>query len=365
MFVIRLTSSPHFYTCLYVAVCLFTAFNVLAVAFLLVHQRRLKRTEATKELLRHKISAAIITAEDASKELPPPVSAADNEAYGEATASIIESFEGEMAERASQLIYKFGVDVYYKRLARGSTWYKRAYAVDILSSLKLKKNRDFFLSVFRSETSAVVKYRILYGLSLLVRDQEDVYSLSALLKKMPYLTAKYTEDLFFNAINALKNRGVKEEFDLFLKRALAAPEITPKVKRDCLAACHAAGSTGTSPVIREYYNAFPDEPEIIIVCVKILVALGDFAVLPEVLRHKDWRVRLTALKYAHLCASDVSAGLVSLLHDPNYHIRINAAMALYRLGPQGLRLLAAESASGDKFAADAARYALNTPGAAL
>ena len=365
MFVIRLTASPHFYACLYAAICLFTAFNVFAVAFLLVHQRRLKRTEAKKEVLRHKISAAVITAEDAASALPPPRSAVDNEAYGEATASIIESFEGEMAERASRLIYKFGVDVYYKRLSRGSTWYKRAYAIDILSSLKLKKNRDFFLSVFRSETSDVVKYRILYGLSLLVRDREDVYALSVLLKKMPYLTAKYTEDLFFNAINALKGRGVKEEFDLFLKRALAAPEITPKVKRDCLAACHAAGSVGTAPVIREYYKAFPDEYEITIVCIKILAALGDFAILPEVLRHKDWRVRLTALKYAHLCGSDVTADLKGLLRDPNYHIRLNAALALYRLGPQGLAILTEAGASRDKFAADAANYALNSAGAAL
>lgn len=365
MFVIRLTSSPHFYTCLYAAVCLFMSFIVFAVAFLLVHQRRLKRTEARKELLKHKISTAIITTEDPTEALPPPVSADDHEAYGEATASIIESFEGEMAGRAAQLIYKFGVDVYYKRLARGRTWYKRAYAIDILSCLKLKKNRDFFLSVFRSETSDVVKYRILYGLSLLARDREDVYALTRLLKTMPYLTAKYTEDIFFNAINALKSLGIKEEFDLFLERALTAAEINPRMKRDYLAACHAAGDIGTAAVIRKYYKAFPDEPEITIVCIKLLVALGDFAILPEVLRQKDWRVRLTALKYAHLCGADVSAGLGSLLHDPNYHIRLNAALALYRLGPQGLRVLAAESASKDKFAADAAKYALNTPGAAL
>ncbi len=365
MFVIRLTSSPHFYTWLYAAVFLFTAFNVFAVAFLLVHQRRLKRTEARKEQLRHKISTAVITSEDPSETLPPPLTAADNEAYGEATASILESFEGEMAERASQLIYKFGVDVYYKRLARGSTWYKRAYAIDILSSLKLKKNRDFFLSVFRSETSEVAKYRILYGLSLLVRDQEDVYALCALLRKMPYLTAKYTEDLFFNAIQALKNRGLNEEFDHFLERALSAGEITPKIKRDCLAACQAAGSVGTAPIIRKYYDAFGNEPELIIVCIKLLVALGDFAVLPEVLRHKDWRVRLTALKYAHLCAADVASELKNLLRDPNYHIRLNAALALYRLGPQGIGILTDAGASRDKFAADAANYALNSSGAAV
>ena len=47
-----------------------------------------------------------------------------------------------------------------------------------------------------------------------------------------------------------------------------------------------------------------------------------------------------------------------MLHDPNYHIRINAALAFSRMGVRGIEILRDEAASPDKFAADAARYAL-------
>lgn len=404
----HLTSSPYFYPALYLAVCLMAAFNFLEIVFLLAHKRYLERTEAKKELLKHRILTATITVTEPSEVLPKPLNYADFEAYGEATSSIIESFEGEIAERASRLIIKFDIDRYYKNLSRNQIWYKRAHAVDILSSLKLKKNRELFLAVFKSETSDTVKYRILYGLSLLVRDREDIYSISRMLSTLPYLTAKYTEDIFFNIITVLKNAGREAEFGLFLKSTMTDSGIRTGVKRDCLSACHVAACEHAGDVIREYYAAFRDEPEIVIPCVKTLVGMGDFAILPEALRHKDWRVRLTALKYAHLSNSDIRQDSKDLLHDPayhfavlpgilrhkdwqarltdlryahlnssevlralkpllrdpNYHIRLNAALALSRMGTRGREILSGEAASTDKFASDAARYALGAAEAA-
>ena len=398
----RLTSSPHFYPFLYLAVCLMAAFNLLEIVFLLLHKRRLEREETKKELLKHRILTAITTVTEPSEVLPKPVSATDHEAYGEATSSIIESFEGEIAERASLLIRKLGIDLYYKRLSRNRIWYKRAHAIDILSSLKLKGNREFFLAVFKSENSDTVKYRILYGLSLLARGREDVYSISKMLASLPYLTPKYTEDIFFNIITVLKNSGKEAEFGFFLKGIMTDPGISTGVKRDCLSACHVANCEQAGPIVREYYNTFREEPEIIISCIKTLVGMGDFDILPDVLRHKDWRVRLKALKYAHLGNPDIAPNanvllhdpayhfavlpgilrhkdwrvrltelryahlhsseifriLKPMLHDPNYHIRINAALALSRMGVRGLEILRGETASPDKFAADAARYAL-------
>ena len=132
-----------------------------------------------------------------------------------------------------------------------------------------------------------------------------------------------------------------------------------KVKRDCLSACPSFGDERAGIIIREYYTAFRNEPEMIIACVKTLARMGDFTIIPEVLRHKDWRLRLTALKYAHLCGSDVLPDLKTLLYDNNYHIRLNSAQALSRLGAPGLEALREGIASRDKFAADAAKYALD------
>jgi|GEM_PF-1372004 len=406
MFLTRLSSSPHFYTILYLAVCLMAAFNIAEIIFLLVHKRRIEKSEIKKEQLKHRIATAIISVTEPSEVLPKPASATEYDAYGEATSSIIESFEGEIAERASRLIYEFGIDLYYKRLSRNQIWFKRAHAIDILSSLKLKKSLEFFSAVFKSESSDAVKYRILYGLSLLIRGREDLYALSKMLATLPYLTSKYTEDIFFNAISSLKNAGNEDDFGLFLKRIIADPGIPVTVKRDCLSACHIAGCERAGSIVKEYYDAFQEEPEIIIACLKAMVRMGDFSALPEGLRHKDWRVRLTALKYAHLTnpaiapdpktllhdpdyhfavlpgilrhkdwrkklaelksahlsSPEMLRDLRKLLHDPNYHIRINAALALSKMGARGLEILVEEAASPDKFAADAASYALSSAG---
>lgn len=406
MFLTRLTSSPDFYTLLYLAVCLLLTFNILEIVFLLVHKRRIEKTEERKETLKRRILTAAVTVTEPAEVLPKPLTDDDYEAYGEATSSIIESFEGEITERAARLIHHFGIDLYYKRLSGHRVWYKRAHAIDILSSLKLERSREFFFAAFEKETSNTVKYRILYGLSLLVQGSEDIYAISRMLSSLPYLTAKYTEDVFFNIVTVIKGSGREEEFGSFLKEIMNDAGVHTKVKRDCLSACRAAACEQAGPVVREYYNTFQSEPEIIIACVKTMVAMGDFSILPEVLRHKDWRVRLTALKFAHLSDSDIKESPDTLLHDPkfhftvlpgilrhkdwrvrltdlkhahlhsteilralrpllrdpNYHIRLNAALALSKMGDRGLEILWAEADSPDKFAADAAKYALDSAG---
>lgn len=406
MFLTRLTSSPDFYTMLYLAVGLLLAFNLLEIVFLLLHKRRIERAEEKKETLKRRILTAAVTVTRPAEVLPKPLTDDDFEAYGEATSSIIESFEGEITERAAELIHDFGIDLYYKRLSGHRVWYKRAHAIDILSSLKLENSREFLFSAFESETSDTVKYRIIYGLSLLVQGAEDIQAISRMLSSLPYLTAKYTEDVFFNAVTVIKSSGREEEFGAFLKEIMTDSGVRTRVKRDCLSACRAAACERAGPVVREYYKAFQSEPEIIIACVKTLVGMGDFSILPEVLRHKDWRVRLTALKYAHLSNSDIKndpntllhdpkfhfavlpgilrhkdwrvrltdlkhahlhsteilRAMKPLLHDPNYHIRLNAALALSKMGSRGLEILWAEADSKDKFAADAAKYALDSAG---
>ena len=408
MFLIRLTSSPHFYLILYVSIGLLAAFNIFEIVFLLAHKTRLEKSEARKELLKHRIATAMITVSNPAEVLPEPLDHTDYEAYSEAVSSILESFEGEIAGRAIQLIYKFKVDLHFQRLCANPVWFKRAHAVDILSALKLEKNRNFFPDLFRTETSKEVKYRIIYGLSLIPRDREYVYTLARLLSTLPYLTAKYTEDVFLNAITALRNAGKEEEFNFFLQRILKDPEILTLVKRDCLSACHAANCVQNAPVIKDYYSTFKDEPEIVIASIKTLAGMGDFSVVPEALHHKDWRVKLTALKYAHLCKPDIfpdhntllhdpeyhfavlpdilrdkdwrtkladlrtahlgNSGILKelkpLLHDPNYHIRLNAALALSRIGRLGLEILRDERTSPDKFAAEVAKFALDSAGKA-
>ena len=357
-----ITESRNFYDYITLAVLLLVFFNAFEILFLLYNKTRVEKSEQKRQDLKRLASTALITATNAAELLPKPKTEDEYAAYSEAVASVLDSFEGEIAERGARLLTELGIDAHYRRLARDPVWYKRGNAVDILASFRLKANKEFFLAIFRSETSGEVKYRIIYGLSRLVRDHGDILVLARLLSSLPYLTAKYTEDIFYNVITALKAAGREEEFGLFMRDTMHDPGVLPLVKRDYLAACSAAVCEKGRATLLGYYAAFPGEPEILIASLRALAGLGDFSQLPAALKHPDWRVRLSALKFSHLCCTDMLPEIRAMLRDPNYHVRLNAALAFARSGDQGRAVLRAEEASDDKFAAAAAAYALSQEG---
>lgn len=333
-------------------------FNTCEIFFLLYNKAKVESSELRRGHLKRLASTALITATNPAELLPKPETEDEFAAYSEAIASVLDSFEGEVAVKACQLLTDLKIDAHYRSLARHRTWYKRGNAIDILSSFRMRDNREFFLAVFRSEPSSDVKYRILYGLSRLTRDHAEIRELAELLSSLPYLTAKYTEDIFFNIISALKAEGREEEFGLFMKESLDDKKVLNLVKRDCITACHAASCEKGRGVLKQYYETHGDEPEIQIAAVKALAKMGDFALIPQALRHADWRVRLTALKYADLCCMELLPEIRGLLRDSSYHVRLAAAMAMARAGGAARDSLREEASSQDKFAAAAAAYAL-------
>lgn len=353
-----LTQSPDFYDYVSVAVLFLAVFNAGEILFLLYNKSKVERSERRRQELKRLASTALITATEPAELLPKPSHEDEYAAYSEAIASVLDSFEGEVAEKAAKLITQLGIDVHYRRLARHRTWYKRGNAIDILSSFRLKSNKEFFLAVFRSETSNDVKYRIIYGLSRLSREHADIEALAHMLSTLPYLTAKYTEDIFYNIISALKAEGKETEFGLFLKDILHDDTVLSMVKRDCLTACFAASCERGRGLLKEYYAAYPQEPEILIAAIKSLARQGDFSLMPEAMKNPDWRVRLAALKYAHLCCLHMLPELKEMLKDPGYHVRLNAALALAKGGEQGRAVLKEAAAGEDKYAAAATAYAL-------
>ncbi len=354
-----ITNSRYFYHYVGAAVTALTVFNVFEIAFLLWNKRRVERSEAKRLELKRLASTALITATAPAALLPAPASDDDYAAYSEAVASVLDSFEGEIAERARGLISELGIDAYYRRLARHRLWYKRGNAVDILASFRLPANREFFLAAFRQEPAPEVKYRLLHGLSRLARDHRDIAELARLLSSLPYLTSKYNEDVFFNVIAGLKAEAREEEFGLFMRGAMDDQAVRTMVKRDILNACYAAVCEKGRPVLKAYYSAFAHEPEVLVACIRALARVGDFSAVPQALGHPDWRVRMAALKYADVCCAQLVPEMRALLRDPNYHVRLNAALALARSGDTGRAVLKAEKAGTDKFAAQMAAYALS------
>lgn len=353
-----ITHSPHFYDYVSIAVLLLGLFNIFEILFLLYNKRLVERIEREKLALKRLASTALITSTAPAELLPKPAEEYEFAAYSEAIASVLDSFEGEIADRAKALIGQLGIDEHYRRLARHRIWYKRGNAIDIMASFHLKSCREFFLAVYRSEPVLDVKYRIIYALSRLTREHADISALAQMLSALPYLTPKYTEDIFYNIITTLKAEGKEDEFGLFMKETLKDQSVLNLVKRDCLNACFAAACERGRGLLKEYYAAYPGEPEILIASVKALARIGDFSKTPEAMRNPDWRVRLAALKYAHICCSDMLPEIRAMLRDKSYHVRIHAALAMAQAGGAGRAALQAEAASEDKFASAAAAYAL-------
>jgi len=72
---------------------------------------------------------------------------------------------------------------------------------------------------------------------------------------------------------------------------------------------------------------------------------------------RSWQVRAQAVKAIGMLQIDSAIPqLVEALRDPSYWVRYNAAIALVALGDNGVRALAGERWTRDKFARDVAQY---------
>lgn len=92
-------------------------------------------------------------------------------------------------------------------------------------------------------------------------------------------------------------------------------------------------------------------------------ALGKFSApqttgdIIRLVSDRSWQVRAQAVKAIGQLQIDIAIPqLVEALRDPSYWVRYNAAIALVALGDNGVRALAGERWTRDKFARDVAQY---------
>jgi len=88
--------------------------------------------------------------------------------------------------------------------------------------------------------------------------------------------------------------------------------------------------------------------------------------LVELLEDGDWQVRTrAATALGAIRALEARDALAAVLNDSNWWVRLRAAVALRQLGPAGVALLRTTQSSGDRFAAEMARYTLGLTEAAV
>jgi HEAT repeat protein len=88
--------------------------------------------------------------------------------------------------------------------------------------------------------------------------------------------------------------------------------------------------------------------------------------LVELLKDGEWQVRTrAATALGSIRALEARSALAAVLNDSNWWVRLRAAVALRQLGPAGVELLKTTQSSGDRFAAEMARYTLGLTDAAV
>jgi len=98
-----------------------------------------------------------------------------------------------------------------------------------------------------------------------------------------------------------------------------------------------------------------------ITCIRALGKMGGAEmcdIISESMRDPNWTVRAVSVKNAHLCPEDVVTSLKIALEDGNYHVRINAATALGKMGDRGFDVIKEALVSKDRFTRDVAQYVL-------
>ena len=195
-----------------------------------------------------------------------------------------------------------------------------------------------------------------------VAEEDDLLTVLAALGDTQAMSAKFNEYLFTNIISEIRNRLGDTRAAAILEKIFTEERHPLFLKRDIMEACGRLAFIASESVIIDAFHRYGDRPEIRITALR---ALGEMAsgqicdLLVGSLGDTDWRVRLTASRYAHLCPERSLARLESLLEDNNYHVRLNAAQTLASLGAPGRAALERARRGRDRFARDVSIYLLS------
>lgn len=309
---------------------------------------------------------------DAEVQLPIPGNEMEYDAFAEVAIDVMNSIAGETADRIRQMLMETGVVAHYIRKSLNRSWMKRIYAIERLGLFSLDHLKVLFVQRLATETSYPVRIRLVWSLSR-VADAEAVPLITQLLATEISVSSKFNEYIYGNMITSCRNKGLGRFVADYL-RTLQTDMATPlSVKKDFIEACGSLELLEASEVIVEYCR-HSSRPEMSMSCIRaagrLVAAMGaeqghvhgvtrlwQEVIIPG-LEDKDWRVRAVAAGAAAACPDIAIPHLKTLLHDANYHVRVNAGKALSASGPAGLAALSHEIGSDDRFARETARYLL-------
>lgn len=329
--------------------------------FVLVHKRIVERTARRDRELRDGYLIDLSRAcYDARLPLRRPATREEFEACGGAVTELLVSVDGEMATRIRRLARELGIERHYRVRLRSRSWVKRFAAVERLGYLGAAELKPLFIETLDREGDLRIVAKALWAVSL-IATPDDLPLLNRHLQAPRFMSGKFNQFLYANVIRTFRERGEEELLAGLIGQLLADPSLPVLLKRDVVQACGEELFTRAQEEIRQTGERHADQPEMRIATIRALERLA-VPYLTELitasLRDPDWRIRAAAAKDAHLCANGIVTPVRGALYDASYHVRINAAHSLVRLGEAGLQALVAETRSSDRFVRDVSQYVL-------
>lgn len=335
--------------------------TLVLLVVMIVHKTYVELREARSARIRTRYDAIIPAFLNEHRPLVAPRRPLTVDALADAAIGWIPRLETEAAHQLRDELVRLGVvESLVSRSRTSRSWVRRHRALERLGFLRLPGMRPMYLDLIAANHDVRVVCKALWALSY-VAEVDDLPAVLRCLGDTHFMSAKFNEYLFTNIISEFRIRYGDDETVAILERLLKDEQLPVLLKRDIIEACGRIGFTSSAPLIIDTFHRLGSRPEIRIT---VLRAAGELAsddvcsVLVPSLGDEDWRVRVVSSHYAHLCPQQSIPKLEDLLRDRNYHVRINAAHTLARLGADGKAALNRALSGEDRFARDISRYLL-------
>lgn len=283
------------------------------------------------------------------------------EALGDVIIDMISNISGEMGLKVKKIAHEMNIPEFYKKKANKKSRLKRLSAIEKLGELKEVESKEFLYSLLTNTEDREIKWRAIMALSYISLSLTDLKIINNVLKDPLFMSSKFNEYIYTNIIKSFRNENKDEELIDMFASIIEDPSVPIMLKRDIIEACGSEGYYIARDLIIDCFYRFNDVAEVKITAIRALGHMGGLEVcklIKESFTDADWRVRVVASKYAHLCGEAVIEKLRKCLYDRNYHVRFNAAKSLAKLGEKGLTCLSEETKSSDMFVRDISQYIL-------
>jgi len=286
------------------------------------------------------------------------------ETFADVADNTMLDFSGEQSKKVHLLLDRLGVVDHYKSKAHAYSKLTRHNAIEKLGYFRMPGLKGFFIDALEREPKDKNKVRILIALSF-IADWEILLlvtnRLSEILKKDNQISAKLIEHIYTNIIKSLKEKNMTEQLMVFFQDIKDSPSIPLIIKKDIINACGSMHLSEATKILMDYYYS-SNEMEIKAAAVRALGRIGEPEgrdVIINALESDSWVLRLVGAKSALICGPTAKYNLKTLLSDPQYHVRLNAAKSLAGLGDEGLAILKSERDSDNAYIRNTVKYVLD------